>query len=305
MQWKRGAVMKQPQKNARVNSNPHYVTALSCFESGDVDRVVSSCKQSLRRQPGHVPSLLLLAMSYMDKGLLHESEDVLKKFCKHASHSSQACLLLGDALFYEGHFQESEYWYKKGLKISSGKFARANYQLGKLYHYQGKHLEAIEFFSKALKGNPKHVSSYFYRGLSAYQSGEFPLAIASFKKVVQLNPRYATAHFWLGVCTYHAGKIKESLAHFQNALKHHKSYAAVHFYMGLCHYHLGDLKLAERYFLTTSRLSPGFASVNYYLGIIDYNQGKSKEAVKKFKKTLAMDPHDVAAREMLKMIEGR
>ena len=62
---------------------------------------------------------------------------------------------------------------------------------GKQLYFEGKFLEAIKNFDKAIELDPEYSDSWSYRGLCYYELDENEEAIDNFDRVLDLNPNDA------------------------------------------------------------------------------------------------------------------
>ncbi len=138
------------------------------------------------------------------------------------------------------------------------------------YHLHGD--MAVTEYSNAIKLNPRHVDSYFYRGMIAnrykrikdklYSSEKI---INDFMQVVELDPKRTEAYYHIGVLKVWIEKFNQANEAFQKVLQLNPKYKGVHTQLG---------KLAER-------------------------QQKWKEAIKLYEKEIEIDDKAVEAYQRL------
>ena len=59
--------------------------------------------------------------------------------------------------------------------------------------------KAIQCFNNALKVNPNHFYSWYYKGLALYRSKMFEEAINSFDKAIEINPNHFYSWYYKGL----------------------------------------------------------------------------------------------------------
>jgi Tetratricopeptide repeat. len=62
----------------------------------------------------------------------------------------------------------------------------------------GKHAEAEEYFTEAIKYDKNSSEAYYYRGCAKFNRSKIKEAIFDFEKAIEIKPEYADADFALG-----------------------------------------------------------------------------------------------------------
>lgn len=93
------------------------------------------------------------------------------------------------------------------------------YHQGMLYMEEGRTLDAIGEFTRALALNPNLFEAHYDLGIIYAGKGLLSEAEKEFERVVALNPKFVKARNNLGVVYARQGKIKEALAQFDAALR--------------------------------------------------------------------------------------
>ena len=61
-----------------------------------------------------------------------------------------------------------------------------------------KYNEAIEYFDRILKVDPKHVDALFNKGRALHNLNKFNAALICYDNVIRINPRHSKAWRWKG-----------------------------------------------------------------------------------------------------------
>ena len=93
----------------------------------------------------------------------------------------------------------------RSLLMANPKNLEALIQLGDLYYDQGQHLQAIEWYGKALEIDPRNPNVRTDRGTSYWNLSKPDEAIAEFQKSLQVDPGHAQSLYNMGL-VYLQGK---------------------------------------------------------------------------------------------------
>ncbi len=96
--------------------------------------------------------------------------------------------------------------------ITEKRIARAN-----TYMQEGNYEDAITYYTKALKVNPKDAIAYNNRGLAWGKKGDYDNAIADFTKAVEIDPQFADAYKNRGIAYYDKGDYDRTCSDFQKS----------------------------------------------------------------------------------------
>ena len=122
----------------------------------------------------------------------------------HAPAIGGLALIYGFQKQYEKAFDVAE----RGIELNPG---TPIYQLGYVLVFVGRYEEAVQYFNKALRHDPKAPTFYYnglghaYRGLERYDD-----SIAAYKKALERDPDYLIAHIFLTVTYSLAGREEEA-----------------------------------------------------------------------------------------------
>ena len=95
---------------------------------------------------------------------------------------------VGVANYQKGDYPAAERAYQKAREINPLYF-QVPYRLGELYYAQGRPVEAVENFNKAVELFPDFAEGYYWLGLTYMKVEETGKAKSAFQEVVRLDPR--------------------------------------------------------------------------------------------------------------------
>jgi predicted O-linked N-acetylglucosamine transferase (SPINDLY family) len=134
------------------------------------------------------------AFAAFQQGRLVEAEGDFRKVLRKAPGNIAALNILAVVLIALKRFAEAEPHLKSALRIDSRSDA-THYNYGIALKALGRHDEALLRFTEALRLNPKNAESWSNRGVVHHDLRDYAAALADFEKATELAPRYAAAHF--------------------------------------------------------------------------------------------------------------
>ena len=190
---------------------------------------------------------------------------------------------------------------------------------------QLKKSEAL--FQKALDDRPAAEEAYFGLGLALWRNNEAAAAESAFRKVVSINPERYQAFEYLGklyaarddlanavTCVKKSLELNpsqpelENIYHLlQSRLADQKDAADKfehYFKSGILKAQNNELQAALDMFIMASEMKKS-ASLMYNMGLVSYRMQKEDDAAAYLKEALALNPADIKAKTLLKIISSR
>ncbi|MGA3163237.1 MAG: tetratricopeptide repeat protein [Verrucomicrobiota bacterium] len=205
---------------------------------------------------------------------------------------------LGNGLAVQGRSVEAIEHYQKAIEIKPN-YAEAYYNLGRLFAGQGRFAEAIGYYQRALEIKPNLAEAHYNLGIVLDRQGKPGEAIDHYQKALAINPDYAEAHNNLGMVLARQGQSAEAIRHFQQALEIKPDYAEAHNNLGNALGDQGRYAEAAEHYRKAIEFKRDYAEAYYNLGNALALQGKYAEAIGHFQKALQFKPDDVNARNSL------
>jgi len=117
--------------------------------------------------------------------------------------------------------------------------------LGLLYEAK-KDPKAEEYFSSAIRINPKDSIALYDRGKYNQDRDSFDRAIVDYQKILELDPNKRSANYAIGYCLYQEKKYNDALGYFSKVLLNNPKDAAAHDGRSLCYRGLGETEKANK-----------------------------------------------------------
>ncbi|MBI4528275.1 MAG: tetratricopeptide repeat protein [Deltaproteobacteria bacterium] len=171
--------------------------------------------------------------------------------------------------------------------------------LGNAQLKQGKSLEAIESFKKALALDPGHGLAHFNLGNLYASTGKLDEAVRHFQEAVRILPNFAEAHSNLGKVLAQRGEIQNAIDHFRQALRSNSMLSGPHVNLGIAFVGLNRIAEAQNEFQQALRLEPNSAEANYLLGSLLASRGELDKAIEHFRRAIRSEPEFAEAHKKL------
>ena len=157
--------------------------------------------------------------------------------------------------FQNRYWQNSVTLFSHNVNLTQNNSVAHNI-LGSALQQQGKLIEAISHYAKALKIDSNYAEAHNNLGYTLTRQNHYKEAIYHYNEALRINPTYTDAHNNLGTALIHQGNEKEAIYHYYEALKS----------------------------------NPKYAGAYYNLGKILLNRGKTEEAINFYRKALKFEP---------------
>jgi tetratricopeptide (TPR) repeat protein len=125
---------------------------------------------------------------------------------------------LGDSLVSLGRMDEAMIYFAKSIKLNP-KYATAYDNYGVCLLAKKDDKKASEYFQKAIALNPKSASPYVRLGLIQSRAGNFAEAVKFMAKALDIDENNPDVHNNFGTILAKQGKYEEAIAHFSFAIK--------------------------------------------------------------------------------------
>jgi Tfp pilus assembly protein PilF len=162
------------------------------------------------------------------------------------------------------YWRDSVTLFEHTLRVTENNSVIHN-NLGAVLIEQGRFVEAIPHFTKALQIRPEDVKAHINLAVSLANLGDLQRAVDHYTKALELDPHHAGAHNNLGNALLLQGRVDEAEAEFSRALEINGDYAEAH----------------------------------NNLGVVLARQGRFTEAIEHFRQALRVNPHYPQARRNL------
>jgi tetratricopeptide (TPR) repeat protein len=171
---------------------------------------------------------------------------------------------------------------------------------GKALSDAGHAFEALMYYNKAIKVNPRFYAAYYNRGNAKVNLGDYKEAIEDYEETLRINPSFSDAHYNLGNALARKGKMVEAITHLKEAIKLKPASADYHNNLGYVLALQGKEEEAITHFQEAIRLKPDLAAAHNNLGNALFYRGRLAEAIESYREALRISPGFKLAEDNLK-----
>lgn len=123
----------------------------------------------------------------------------------------------GNMLFNKSKYEEAVKWYDKAIKLDPKSTAALNGN-GLVFNKLGRYEEAIIWLDKAIKIDPYFVFALNNKGVTLANLGRYEEAITWFDKAIEIDPNFVDALYNKGGALAELGKYEEAIVWTNKAL---------------------------------------------------------------------------------------
>ncbi len=237
--------------------------------------------------------LLQTGLAHHRAGRLPQAEAAYRQILQRMPDHSDALHLLGMVANQTGQNELAVELISKAIR--GNPVAPMYYNLGNVFHEQGKPDAAADCFRKALELQPDHLNACLNLGVVLKAQGRLDEAAENFRKVIGLKPDLVGTYLHLGNTLKEQGKLNAAAECFQHALRLRQDYIEARVNLGNVFKEQGKLDEAIESYHKVLASKPDYAEVHNNLGNVLQAQGKLDAAVESFGKALALKPGYVEA----------
>ena len=121
------------------------------------------------------------------------------------------------SLYQSGQIERAEDLSRHSLQIYPQSVILLNL-LGVILSVQGKFLQAVSSYDKAIELNPNIAEAHSNRGNALINLGRLEEAVSSYDKAIELKPNFAQAYSNLGNALAHLGDVETAVANHRKSI---------------------------------------------------------------------------------------
>jgi tetratricopeptide (TPR) repeat protein len=245
---------------SRSNANPNELME-QCLEL-----VLSKYEKKLRREYGD---------EFFNSSNTQQSEDLGLQIAKQ---------LVSDCPNFLDLIVEDE--------SASGNNAEGLFERGNELFNQGRHQEAIDKYSEALKLEPENHSYYNSRGVVYFDQGKYYYAISDFINAIRWKSNFALGFYNLAYSKYYLNDVHAAHEDINTSLLYDDGYCDAYNLEGLIYNQLEKPDSALLSFRSALECDATRGLYAFNIGYVQYSQQNYADAIANFRKAIEFGYED-------------
>ena len=231
-----------------------------------------------------------LSQAYLDDGQSRLAVETLEDYLTINPNHDSARLQLSELQMVIERYAAAHMHLNTILKRDSDN-ARALLLKGLTYRYEGRDLEAVEYFQRAVQSDPELTDGYLLLGQTFEEAGN-SMAIKYYQNALRIDPNNPEVKMALANYSWTKGDIDLAIEQFDALILQHPNFSRARFNRGLLYLEREDWVTAQSAFQNTIQLAPFFIDAHYYLGEALAEQGLYQEAFRAVERAHQLSPND-------------
>ena len=227
--------------------------------------------------------------TYRQGQIWSDSETLHRHMVASAPHSATALNSYGLALAENGKKVEAIKQYQKALE-SDPRFVHSYHNLANALLDLNRVDESIPYYLEALRYDSTHFPAHNGLGTAFAQRGQVDEAIKHFKESLRIKPLYNVARCNLAIVYAQSGRADEAIATFKEALRINPRAKYAHHNLANVYLETGRFDEAIQHYRQELALNPSFAPAFARLGIALARKGDLPAAIQAYHSALAIKP---------------
>lgn len=183
--------------------------------------------------------------------------------------------------------------------------ARTYYHRGNTYYEKGDYEKAIEAYNTAIILAPTFSEAYFNRGLCYYNLKNFDKAIMDYSKSADLDPKNPVIYNNRGDAYYRKQDFDTAIKDYDRALSINPKYLKAFYNRGLAYACQQDYEKAVEDFTEVIGLNPSFSEAYHIRGLAYDYLNQLDKAVQDYDKAIELNPNFTEAINHREIAKGK
>ncbi len=177
-------------------SHPELIEAANLLRTNKLGKAEPLIRTVLRKDPGDVVAIRMLAELGIKVGQLHDAQNLLERCLDlapdfHLARHAYAALLLRRNKLEQSLTEVDR------LLTSEPKNPAYLIMKGAVLAHMGNHLPALKIYEALLKHYPRHATAQMYHGHTLKTVAKIDDAVAAYRKAIELRPSLGEAYWSL------------------------------------------------------------------------------------------------------------
>ncbi len=257
---------------------------------GQLTEAIAVCRQAIVLAPNCVEAYQIMARAFQVQGKLELAMRTYQKAFDLDATQSEVAIALGTLYAKLGHLEQAVEFYQRAIELGEER-AEVYETLAQICHALDRTDAARSYREKALDLQPDRASAqaHLNAGNNLFQQGRHLEALQCYQRAIAVNPELAEAHFRCGVIHFWQGAWNEALGSYQRTLSLQPDRNARAQLLALRQAQ-DELEQAMQGCPETIRLVPTAAEAACERGNELARQGRLSEAMQQYRQAIALQP---------------
>jgi predicted O-linked N-acetylglucosamine transferase (SPINDLY family) len=284
---------KESGKAGQANAAQLMQTALAQRNAGQLVQAEAACRQVLQIKPEHPDALNLLGLIAYQTGQNEQAVSFIRQAISANKRVADYYQNLVTILMALDRMAEAEDCLREMLIVLPSPDAHNN--LGSILQKQGRMVDAIACYRRALELKPDNPTMWNNLGFALQSVGEAEEAIACFRRALKLSPDYCDAMLNLGNALLAKGLYAEAIGLYRRIIQIDPDSAMAQNNCGDALRRANRIADATECYRRAASLKPDDALIWNNLGTALQSQDAMEEAIACYQRALEFAPDYVEA----------
>ncbi|GFR50134.1 hypothetical protein Agub_g12286 [Astrephomene gubernaculifera] len=193
------------------------------------------------------------------------------------------------ALRQQGKLLEALREYTRALEVDPCHF-KTLFNRGFTYDRLGDLAAAVEDYTQALVADPHSSYAYYNRGITRDRLQDFAGAVEDFTVAIRLEPTNADFYHNRGFALRKQGLFEAAIQDYTAAIQLNPSHCRAYYNRAFCHDRLNHVQQAIDDYTRALEMEPNNATALHNRGSLHERNGRSDLAIQDFNRAIAADP---------------
>ena len=243
--------------------------------------------------------------AFFQRGYFDQAESSFQRVLRDDPSSAEALYGLGSVYLKQQKKEEARASFERAVKLRASypdTLPNAWNNLGLLAAWEGRMVEAIQYFQEALRLSPDHLIALKNLGNAFRQQKRPDEARRAFERALAVNPQDPEANYSLGMVFAQINDTEHAYNYLQRALKFRPDYPEALNNIGVLYMRTGRPKEAVASFLQSIQVAPDFDQAYLNLANAYVADGDPEKARAVLRRLLERHPGHAQAQKALSQL---
>lgn len=159
----------------------------------------------------------------------------------------------------------------------------------------GNYIDAVFYYSEAIKHNPQYVDAYINKGSAHFQLKHYAAAIESYDAAAALCPDDSDIYYRRGFIRHSLKEYQQALEDYTTTIRLRPNHSHALANRGILYSSLKEFEKAIRDYTAALKIHPGESDTYYNRAAAYQNLGMYREAIADYEECIRLNPEDEQA----------